>query len=367
MMGILYKILMESWHMLQDSALFMLFGFTVAGVIKGLAPDDWVFRHLGNGNSLAVLKASLLGIPLPLCSCGVVPAAAGLHRQGAGKGATVAFLISTPETGVDSMAITYALLDPLMTVIRPVAAFITATVAGLGVNWTERNRNKVIVPQTIPTEGCTCSGCGCAENAKPRSASLLRRVYSGISYSFGDLLQDIGKWFLLGLVIAGVISAYLSPEFMERYMGGGMIPMLIMLIVAVPFYVCATASTPIAAALAMKGLSPGAALVFLLAGPATNAASLMVVIRILGGKAAAIYLVAIAGVSLLLGLGTDVLYEYLGIDAVQWSQGGQTESMAWISTMGAILLLLLIAKSCWPRKASGGSALDVTTACGCRK
>lgn len=135
MIEILYRVLQESVHILNESSLYIMFGLFIAGLLKAFMPEDFVARHLGNSNFASVAKASLLGIPLPLCSCGVVPAAMGLRKSGASRGATVSFLISTPETGVDSIAVTYALLDPFMTVIRPVAAFITSTIAGIFVNF----------------------------------------------------------------------------------------------------------------------------------------------------------------------------------------------------------------------------------------
>ncbi len=145
-MNVIIKIILESWHILQDSAIFMLFGFFVAGLLKAFMPDDFVAGHLGKGKFFSVIKASLLGIPIPLCSCGVVPAAAGLRRQGAGKGATAAFLVSTPETGVDSIAVTYALLDPVMTLLRPLAAFVTATFAGIFIDGFDKNAKDDISP-----------------------------------------------------------------------------------------------------------------------------------------------------------------------------------------------------------------------------
>ena len=345
-MELLARILIESWNILQDSALFMLFGFFVAGLLRGFLPDDLVARHLGKGKMSSVLKASLLGIPIPLCSCSVLPAAAGLRQQKASKGATASFLISTPETGVDSIAITYALLDPVMTIIRPMAAFITATITGFFVNALDKDEpgeDKEI----SPSPGCSGHECTCTPAKKPQT-SFWARLRDGMTYAFGELLADIGKWFVIGIFIAGAISAFVSPELISAHFSEGILPILVMLIVAIPLYVCATASTPIAAALVLKGLSPGAALVFLLAGPATNAASLTVVSKILGKKATVVYLFSIIICSLALGIAVNTLYIRLGLNAADWIQGHHEEGVGLVSLIASIVLMALILKTMLP-------------------
>jgi uncharacterized membrane protein YraQ (UPF0718 family) len=312
-----------------ESAPYMLFGMFVAGLLRAFAPEGFIFSRLGGRGPGSVLWASLLGAPLPLCSCGVIPAAAEIRRRGAGKGATAAFLISTPETGVDSVAVTYALLGPAMAVIRPLAAVVTATLAGFFVNAMDNNRPTAATPQPprsgcalhapadfaagrscpdpfADAEACTCGGdCG---GGPSRQSSLLCRLAAGTRYAFGELLPDIGGWFVLGVVLSGIISALVPPDFIQARLGSGILPMLAVLAVAVPLYVCATASTPIAAALLVKGLSPGAALVFLLAGPATNAATLAVAVKILGKRGAVGYLTAIVVCSLAAGLCLDAFF-----------------------------------------------------------
>jgi len=310
-----------------ESAPYMLFGMVVAGLMRAFAPEGFIFSRLGGRGPGSVLLASLLGAPLPLCSCGVIPAAAEIRRRGAGRGATAAFLISTPETGVDSVAVTYALLGPAMAVIRPVAAIVTATLAGLFVNALDRDRTTAAAPQA-PRSGCALhapadfaaglstsapfanactAGCDCG-NGPSRQTSLPARLAAGIRYAFGELLPDIGGWFVLGVVLSGIISTLVPPDFIQDRLGSGILPMLAVLAVAVPLYVCATASTPIAAALLVKGLSPGAALVFLLAGPATNAATLAVAVKILGKRGAVGYLAAIVVCSLGAGLCLDAFF-----------------------------------------------------------
>ena len=349
-------ILAECWEILAESAPYVLFGFFAAGVLKALLPEEAVARHLGKNSAASVLKASLLGIPLPLCSCGVIPAAVGLRRQGASKGASAAFLVSVPETGVDSIAITWALLDPVMTVVRPVASFITATVTGLLIN-----RLPEDAPEPTGTGSRKDAGsCGCAatcseaENSPEIRTLLGRRLRNGLAYAFGELLGDIGKWLLLGIAIAGVIAYFVPDDFFTRYLGSELLSLLIMLVVGIPLYICASASTPVAAALVLKGLSPGAALVFLLAGPATNAATITVVTRYFGRAATIIYLGSIALCSLALGWLTNRLYAWSGLDITRWvSEVGAAADSPMMVT-AALVLLLLLARCYWPRSKATG-------------
>ncbi len=347
--NILFSIATASWEVLLESAPYMLLGFAVAGLLKAFVPTDLVHRHLGRSRLVNVLKASLFGVPIPLCSCGVVPAAAGLREQGASKGATAAFLISTPESGVDSVAITYALLDPLMTLLRPLAAFFTATLAGIAVNATQKNETEPEQPSPAPVPSHGCSSGSCSSKPLPASSeSLLHRARLGLAYSFGELLKDIGGWFLFGVLLAGVITALVPETFIESHLGNGFTPMLIMLVIAVPMYVCATASTPIAAALALKGLSPGAAMVFLLAGPATNAASIAMVAKIIGKRATVIYLGVIVGSSLALGMLANLLYARLGLSITDWVQTDASHGHGPWQLISAVLLLMLIGRGFIP-------------------
>ncbi|WP_155877443.1 SO_0444 family Cu/Zn efflux transporter [Desulfuromonas sp. AOP6] len=332
-MDIVLGILGECWEILVESAVYVLFGFFAAGVLKALIPTEVVARHLGKSSAGSVLKASLFGVPLPLCSCGVIPAAIGLRQQGASKGASAAFLVSVPETGVDSMAITWALLDPLMTLIRPLAAFVTATVTGLAINR--------LPDKTPPAEDKAAASLMAGQDAAERHP-LSRRLREGIAYAFGDLLGDIGKWLLLGIGLAGIIAYFVPDDFFVRYLHSELLSLLIMLAVGIPLYICASASTPIAAALVLKGLSPGAALVFLLAGPATNAATITVVFRYFGRAATLTYLASIALCSLVLGWLTNRLYAFSGLDISRWvsEAGAATESPLMVAAAVVLLLLL---------------------------
>ena len=244
----------------------------------------------------------------------MLPAAASLKKQGANKGATTAFLIATPESGVDSMAITYALLDPIMTVIRPVAAFITAISAGFLENIIEKPQQEELAPSTLacPVDNC-CDGIDCDPKEHRRHHTFLEKTVAGLKFGVGEVWGDIALWFFAGLIIAGTITAIIPDDMMAKYLGGGVHSMLIMLVVGVPIYICATASTPVAAALILKGVSPGAALVFLLAGPGTNITSLSTMYGILGRKATFRYLVVLSVFALLFGLLVDQIYLISGV------------------------------------------------------
>ncbi|GAB4276991.1 MAG: SO_0444 family Cu/Zn efflux transporter [Deferrisomatales bacterium] len=326
----------ESWHILVESAPYLLFGFLAAGLLHGFVSTGYVERHLGQSRIGSVVKAALFGIPLPLCSCGVLPAALGLRKKGASKGATLSFLVSTPETGVDSIALTYALMDPLMTVFRPLAAFVTAVLAGVSENLFGRG---AAAAPGAPTPSC---GCGDA----PAQGPLLGRVREGLRYAFVDLLGELAPWLGAGILLAGLISAWVPEEVVGAYLGEGLTPLLVMLAVGIPLYICATASTPIAAALVLKGLSPGAALVFLLAGPATNVASLTALSRTLGPGATGRYLAAIAVGALGMGLGVDAAYRALGLTA-QAVAGAASELFP--PAVGVASAAALAALAVWPR------------------
>lgn len=341
------KVLNAVWGVLLESSPYVLLGFFIAGLLKAFLPKDFISTHLGGSSLKSIVKASAMGVPIPLCSCGVIPAAAGLKEQGAGKGPVTSFLISTPETGVDSVAVTYALLDPVMTIIRPFSAFLTAIAAGISVAFASANEKedrKGFSPFPMAEKGCGSDSCGCSSTDEKEN-TFKEKFMGGMSFAFGELIKDIGKWFMIGIVLAGLISVYLSPDLVAKYLGNEYLSMIIMLAIAVPLYVCATASTPIAAALALKGISPGAALVFLMAGPATNVASLTVVSRIIGKKSAVVYLTVIIAVSFALGIIVNKLYGYLGISITSWVAGIEHHEGTFIATVSSVVLLLLIGRS----------------------
>lgn len=234
-------------------------------------------------------------------------------KQGANKGATTAFLISTPESGVDSIAITYALIDPIMTVVRPVAALVSAMAAGLAENllfW--KDRGEIRRDLRCVVDDC-CDGVGCPDDVHANHHSFTEKIVAGVRFGYREVWGDIAVWFFIGLFIAALITVVVPDDLMARLLGGGLSSMLVMLMVGVPLYICASASTPVAAALIMKGVSPGAALVFLLVGPATNVTSLSVLLNLLGKKSTVLYLLILSVSAVMFGLGTDALYQMLSI------------------------------------------------------
>lgn len=274
----------------------------------------------------------------------MLPAATSLKKQGANKGATTAFLISTPESGVDSIAITYALLDPFMTVIRPIAAFTTAMVGGIVENLFsfDEEKKKMVNPLPMfdfqPSTDCHDDGCASEKDAP---TSLLGKIRQGVHFALVDVWADIAGWFFVGVLIAGLITTLIPQQFMEEYLGGGLLSMLLMLSFGIPLYICATASTPIAAALILKGVSPGAALVFLLVGPATNVASISVLLGILGKKSTMRYLITVATLAVCFGLFTDKIYAYFEISP-QAIIGNASEILPYSVELSCTLLLLVL-------------------------
>jgi uncharacterized membrane protein YraQ (UPF0718 family) len=281
-------IIMDFWGTIAEMSPYLLFGFFVAGLLSVLVSQQLVEKHLGGRGLWPLLKASIFGVPLPLCSCGVIPVSMSLHKHGASKGSTIAFLLSTPQTGVDSIFVTLSLLGPVFAVFRPVAALITGLVGGTFVDLFEQGGEA----QKGPAEKCTDESS---------------RVVKGLKYGFVTLPRDIGKAMLLGLVIAAFISALVPDGYFAEKLGTGIFAMVVMMFLGIPVYVCATASVPVAAALILKGLTPGAALVFLMTGPATNAASFITIWKTLGRATAIIYLATVAGCALLGGIVLDLL------------------------------------------------------------
>lgn len=320
-----------TWEMAVEASPWLLVGLAAAGLIHAWVPASVMLRWLGGKGMGAVVRASLVGAPLPLCSCGVIPAAVGLRRGGASRGATVSFLISTPETGVDSVAVSYVLLGPLMAVARPIAAVATALLAGgiVSATTTEDDTPSPAEPQAPATTACCNSARTCASDNGPGVGEVaddadpnqlptpgpIKRTLNGLAYAASDLVDDLKLWLLLGIVLAGLLAGVVDEGQIASW-GSGLPAMGLMLLVGVPMYICATASTPIAAALLIAGVSPGTVLVFLLAGPATNLATMGVVRKELGTQTLLIYLAAIAIVAVSIGLALDALVHTLDLDIV---------------------------------------------------
>jgi len=263
----------EIYRLLLEMAPYLLLGFLIAGILKYSFRPGRLKHYLGGANLRSVFYASLLGVPMPLCSCGVIPTGVSLYRNGASKGAAQSFLISTPQTGVDSILVTYSLLGLPFAIIRPLVAFLTGIFGGVATNIAEGEK---------PHEY--------ANGGEEEYIRGWKKVPAILKYAFVDFMSDIAKWLAIGILIAGLISVLLPEDFFLQYLSNPYLSMLVMLAVSVPLYVCATGSVPIAAALLMKGLSPGAALVFLMAGPATNAATISVIGSTMGKRSLFVYL-----------------------------------------------------------------------------
>ncbi|EDQ02562.1 SO_0444 family Cu/Zn efflux transporter [Shewanella benthica] len=423
-----------------DSAPWLLLGLFLAGMLKMFVPMEWMQKQLGGHGFKTTVKAAILGAPLPLCSCGVIPAAIGLRRSGASKAATTSFLVSTPETGIDSVAVSYVLLGPFMAIARPIAAVASAIVAGLLVGMdedplTEKDAGKtnatkvspaassccsskkeqlepkaesaccssaskaglkteskvapvvtmtpiaageslLATPMTSPASTATADSCcssksqapkkesSCCSSAKSESAAsdddsccestkdiaaelrgtpVISRIGKGLHFAATDLVRDITIWLLIGLFFAALVQTYVPADFMAQW-GDGILAMLVMVVISVPMYICATASTPIAAGLLLAGVSPGAVLVFMLAGPATNIATLGVVAKELGKRALLGYLGGVLGVALVSGIIVNYLVDTFGF--VVMPQVGEDHHLLpdVIVYSSGILLTILMAK-----------------------
>ena len=276
--------ILELWGLTKDMSPYLLLGFLIAGVLSVVISPASVQKNLGGKGLFPIVKASLFGIPLPLCSCGVIPVATSLYKHGANRSATTSFLISTPQTGVDSILVTYSLLGPIFAIFRPIAALLAGILGGLAVEIADSGSESNVKPSTQVIDN---------------DKSFFRKIYE---YGFISLPQDIGKPLILGIVVAAMISMIVPVDFFASYFGNGFMGLIIMMFAGIPIYFCATASVPIALSLMSIGLSPGAAFVFLMTGPATNAATISTVWKILGKKTTFIYLSAVSGSSLVAGL-----------------------------------------------------------------
>lgn len=282
----------EIWDLINKMSPYLLLGFGVAGLLHTFVPSGLYRRYIGQNHFRSVVWAALIGVPLPLCSCGVIPTAVLLRKEGASKGAATSFLIATPQTGVDSILATASLLGLPFAILRPVAALVTALFGGQLV--TLATRNEPAEPISRRSE----------ETAK---LTFRQKLTDALRYGYLDMIQDIGLWLVVGLAVAGLITVLVPDGFFLRFADTPVVNMAAMLAVSVPMYVCATGSIPIAVALMLKGLTPGAALVLLMAGPASNMASIFVISKVLGRKTLWLYLLSITAGAIAFGCGIDYL------------------------------------------------------------
>ena len=353
-----------------EAAPWLVIGLLIGGLMKALLPAKLLEKHLKGRGLGSIIKAAILGTPLPLCSCGVIPAALGLRQAGASKPATVSFLVSTPETGVDSITVTYALMGPFMAIARPIAAISSAITSGLLVSIFDRKHNKTqdtgssccssqaktapccssskpVAKETSccsstpskPEKNTTCCGTDKSSN----NQSFIQKALDGVKYAFTDLLDGIVLWLFIGLLFAAAVKTFLPADFLAQW-GHGLPAMLIMVLAGIPMYICATASTPIAAGLMLAGVSPGAALVLLLTGPATNIATLGIIGKELGKKAMTYYLLGTVVIALLAGLLVDWLIKVYEIDITAQLHAGHDGLPSWLQWATLVLLLALPAR-----------------------
>ncbi len=316
--------------LMNDVSFFLLAGFLLAGVLHAYFSTSVIDKYLGGKGIRSVVNAALLGVPLPLCSCGVIPAGVSLYKNGASKASAVSFLISTPQTGIDSMLVTYSMLGLPFALLRPLIAFVTGIIGGMFTNMFERSS----APVNQPSTACA------AENRKENRIKLIFR------YAFVDLLQDILLWLVIGLLAAALLSVIIPDDFFTDYFSNRFVTMLFVLLLSVPLYVCASSSVPLAAVLMLKGLYPGAALVLLMAGPATNIATLLVLRNTFGVRTMLIYLFTIIAGSMLFGLAIDHLLPaswFTGIVSHTHTHGGSIIP-GWLLVGSSVLLTALIIK-----------------------
>tara|TARA_B110000037_G_scaffold223175_1_gene303264 strand:- start:8592 stop:9830 length:1239 start_codon:yes stop_codon:yes gene_type:complete len=316
-----------TWDIFLQMSPYLLLGFLFAGILNVVISNRRVSKYLGKRGLWSSVKASILGVPLPLCSCGVIPTGISFHKNGASKGATNSFLISTPQTGLDSILMTFSMMNIYWAVFRPIVAFITGVIGGFATD-------KLIVEDPITS---TTSE---TEEDSGSKKPLLLRIFN---YAFIDFLGDISRQLLLGILIAVIITLFIPTSLFTEHLTSPFLNMLIILVASIPLYVCATGSVPIGAALLIAGVSPGAVLVFLMAGPATNAATLTVLWKSIGKKSTLIYLSSIVIGALAFGLLIDYVFEAQlftqGITAGSHVHGGGTE---WLAIICAIILIGLI-------------------------
>jgi uncharacterized membrane protein YraQ (UPF0718 family)/copper chaperone CopZ len=323
----------EIFELINSMSPYLLLGFTLAGLMHAFVPRMVYSRYLSSNSFCSVLNAAILGIPLPLCSCGVIPTAMSLRKEGASKGATISFLIATPQTGVDSIIATYSLMGLPFAMLRPFAAFVTALFSGALTNSFDKKNDAVHGEAT----GKVCC-------SKEDEITFLQKIKSATNYAYVEMMQDIGRWLVLGLVVAGLITVFVPDSFFSLFADMPFASMLMVLLFAVPMYLCATGSIPIAVALMLKGLSPGTALVLLMAGPAVNVASLLVIGKVMGRKSLVIYLLSIVGCAILFGLGIDYLLprEWFTAELEQIHSCHNCAEISYFNTVCTVILALLL-------------------------
>lgn len=369
--------LQNLWNLFIEMSFYIVIGLFFTGLLHSFIKKDLILKQVGKNNTSSVVKASVIGVPLPLCSCGVVPTSLYLGKSGASKGAVVSFLTSTPQTGVDSIIATYGMLGPLFAIYRAITAFISGIISGILTNIfckkeKIKDKEEKNCCSTTPKEPICCSKtkgtiekkeeqtccskkveesiCCCSKTKKP--TTFLTKIKESLKYGFGDFLDEIVVHFIIGLLIAALISTLIPPNILTNF-SNPIITMAIMVIIGIPMYICSTASIPIAVSLIMKGISPGAAFVFLFAGPVTNIASIVIIIKSLGKKVTSLYLISASICAISFGLLLDYIIKVFGYDmAVQIGSHTSGHHHNLFMTIVSVLFGILLIKSLFKKMKS---------------
>lgn len=316
--------------LLNAMSIYIIVGLFIAGILKQLIPDDFVSSHLGKNSTSSVIKATLFGIPLPVCSCSVIPLAQGLRKEGASKGAVQSFLISTPITGVDSILATYSLFGFVFTLFRVISSIIIAICVGLAQNFFQKDD----AVETKPLESsCDCSS-SCDTKVKKKSFSFK----AVLAYGYGTLFNDMAKALLIGLILGSLFVTFTPKEYTQILFENQILTYIVVMLFAMPLYTCATASLPIAAAFMLQGMSPGAVFIFLTAGPATSAVTMSVVYKMLGKTSLIIYLIVIAILAFLFGYIYDSFFKELSLLTIS----SFDEDSSIFNILASIAMMILI-------------------------
>lgn len=325
---LLQNVLNETVRLFIEISPYLIIGFFFAGLLHVLLGEAYIKKHFAVSGAMASVKAAVFGVPLPVCSCGVIPLAESLRRDGASKSATMSFLVSTPSSGVDSIFATYALLGPVYAVFRPIASFVSGILVGIVTHWLE--------PDEAP--GSSAAVTAGVKDKKERKKSF-KEVFV---YGFRVIPSEIAKWLIIGVVIGGAISALVPADFGSRYLSSPLVSYVVILLISIPIYVCATGSIPIAASLIAKGVLPGAALALLIAGPATNTVTISFLYKKMGTKITAVYILSIVAVSVASGLLFDWIWRNMNLSIGLVTEGGSHLPHIIQYVCGAALVIIFV-------------------------
>ncbi len=331
---LLERVLSETVRLFVEISPYLLLGFFFAGLLHVLLGEAYIKKHFAVSGWTSSFKAALFGVPLPVCSCGVIPLAESLRRDGASKSATMSFLVSTPSSGVDSIFATYALMGPVYAVFRPLASFLSGIMVGLVTHWQEKKEDGPVGKEKVTAKDST--------GTPPAEGKPSKSFKEALVYGFQVVPSEIAKWLIIGVVIGGAITALVPEDFGTRYLHNPVLSYAAILLLSIPLYVCATGSIPIAASLILKGVLPGAALAFLIAGPATNTVTISFLFKKMGARITAIYIGSIVVVSVATGVLFDWLWQRMGLSVELVTEGGLHLPHWLLNICGIIMLLVFI-------------------------